>query len=574
MPIPKKTKTKKTTKVVKISKPKEKKVSSVKKIAKSPKKSLKKAAPKTKKKTVSKDIEKIKIIQDDDAIDKITPLSPAPEDIEEKEELPEDKDDQEEVIQEKELQEDKDEDEDEDKDDEKDQEPKQIEYDIEPTEKSPDIEDDIDKKEDEQESSQKEEFAAEPDKDTDDELDKTNLDEVYDFEYSGENKDDYSNGKKKVPLTIYRKIAFSFILLTLVLLMVVFYFTFIKVTIKIKTSEEIFNQNLIVDVYDTSKYESKTKDKDIVGVVKKFNVELSKKYTSTGQEVVDKEVVGKVNLINRYSKDQPLIASTRLLSSDGKLFRIKETVTVPAKGTVQATVYADRPGEEMAIGATIFTIPGLWSGLQDKIYAESKEAFRYAERFKKFILEDDIDDALADLRKEIIIKSKKEVSEVYSDYDNFIYSINEDSIEQDIDGDVDQEVEEFSVDMETEVIVVAFNNKKIKDMAYQKLISDLPYDKKLIKLNSKSFNYNLNNYDLTEGIASLNVVFSGELSFDENIGTIIEKEKLLGLTRKQLEEYLKGRNDISSFEIKFWPSFISKVPNLIDRIEIVITNDE
>lgn len=83
---------------------------------------------------------------------------------------------------------------------------------------------------------------------------------------------------------------------------------------------------------------------------------------------------GTVSIINNYSVDQPLVATTRLLSQAGVLFRTDETVTVPAGGSVTVPVYADQAGADGNIGPSKFEIVALWDGLKDNIYAESNTA--------------------------------------------------------------------------------------------------------------------------------------------------------------------------------------------------------
>jgi hypothetical protein len=67
------------------------------------------------------------------------------------------------------------------------------------------------------------------------------------------------------------------------------------------------------------------------------------------------------------------------------LFRLKQPVDVPANGQVTDEIYTDNTSQDMSIGQTSFTIPGLWSGLQDKIYAQSNAAFTYNNNVAKIV---------------------------------------------------------------------------------------------------------------------------------------------------------------------------------------------
>jgi hypothetical protein len=368
-------------------------------------------------------------------------------------------------------------------------------------------------------------------------------------------------------LNVYRKIAFSFIILTAALLGVILYFSFVKVTIKITPKAEGAAGNLIIDVYDVNKNPSLTKGA-IEGAVDKIEVSETNNYPATGQEAVGEEVSGKVTIVNNYNKNQPLVATTRLLSSDNKLFRLKNTVNVPAGGSIEADIYADKPSSDMAIAPTKFTIPGLWAGLQDQIYAESKESMSYNSKVKKHILESDIDSAIKDMREKLLAKAESAVNEKYGSYKKKIYRLDENSIALKIDSQAGEEKDEFSAEMSGIVETIAFNTEQVIELSREKLSLSLSQGKELKEFDQESLDYNFNSFNFDQGSASVNVSFFGKVGFKE-AGNIIDKEKILGLSSEQLEDYLKNLPEVLNYEIKFSPSFIKKVPNSADRVEII-----
>lgn len=380
-----------------------------------------------------------------------------------------------------------------------------------------------------------------------------------------------TEGKSR-SLGLYRKIALSFIVLTVMLLAVVAYFSFVKVTIILTPNQERVSSNLIIDVFDQDK-RSAISEGEILGVVNQIEVEQRKTYPATDIEIISEEVIGKVVLINNYNKNQPLVATTRLLSSDNKLFRIKKTVNVPAGGQLEVKVYADEPGQDMIIGPAHFTIPGLWAGLQDKIYGESKEPMKYSRQVKKYIKQDDIDKAVNDLKQSLLDKATTEVSENYQIYDQVIYDIDNNSISRQVDGKVGDEVEEFTITMKTLVTAVAFMDDEIYKLASQKLIAILPDDKQLSDFSKDDISYSLNNYNIAQGAASLDISFSGNMIIKQ-ASSMVDREKLTGLNQQQLSDYLDNLPEVASHEIKFYPSFIKKAPSLVDRIELIIMNNE
>ena len=375
----------------------------------------------------------------------------------------------------------------------------------------------------------------------------------------------------KLQLNLYRKIAFSFIFLTLALLAIIFYFSFVKVTIIITPADERVSNNLIVDIYDKNKQgESASLSSGAVGgAVEQIEVEETKIYEASGADVVGEEVTGKVTIVNNYNKNQPLVATTRLLSADGKLFRIKNTVNAPAGGSAEVEVYADQPSADMAIGPTKFTIPGLWAGLQDKIYAESKEPMQYQRKAKKYIQLSDIDSGIVDLRKVIISKAADIVSDRYKDYSQKLYKIDDNSIITEYDSEVGDEKDSFPITIKAKVAVAAFSDDTIFGLVEEKLASGLSSGKVLAGLDKGKISYNLDSINLEQGAATVNVSFEGKMVLKDD-SSIIDRENILGLSRQQLNDYLVNLPGISSYEVKFSPSFIDKVPNLADRIEVKI----
>ncbi len=93
---------------------------------------------------------------------------------------------------------------------------------------------------------------------------------------------------------------------------------------------------------------------------------------------------GKITISNEFDKEpQPLVATTRFESADGKIFRLVRGVTVPGMsetngkteaGVIEAEVVADESGEAYDIGPSTFTVPGFkGSPKYAKFSAKSKE---------------------------------------------------------------------------------------------------------------------------------------------------------------------------------------------------------
>ncbi len=108
---------------------------------------------------------------------------------------------------------------------------------------------------------------------------------------------------------------------------------------------------------------------------------------ASGTEKVSERADGKILIYNTDSKGtQRLIKNTRFENPDGLIFRIKESVEVPAAtkdakgalapGVVTAEVFADGTGEQYNVSPSRFSVPGLKGSPQfATVYGESSVAF-------------------------------------------------------------------------------------------------------------------------------------------------------------------------------------------------------
>lgn len=121
---------------------------------------------------------------------------------------------------------------------------------------------------------------------------------------------------------------------------------------------------------------------------------------ATGEEQVSTQAQGTIFIYNEAQKAPlRLVTNTRFESTNGLLFKIKDSVVVPGytmgadgkkvRGVATASVYADQAGAQYNLGPSRFTVPGFKGEPEyTTIYAESTDTFKDGFNDKKFIIDE------------------------------------------------------------------------------------------------------------------------------------------------------------------------------------------
>lgn len=395
----------------------------------------------------------------------------------------------------------------------------------------------------------------------------------------GDRKLKGGNKEKRRSVGLYRRLVIKFVILVGILAAVVIYFSFSKLTVKLSLKGENISDTILLNITDaslakatTTKAFSSLNDprESINGVIKEINANITKTYPASGETYLGEEVVGRVTLINNSPKSQALVATTRLLSPDNKLFRIKDAVNIPAGGEIGVDIYTDKPSADMAIGPTTFTIPGLWLGLQDKIYAKSETAFSFSKQVKKYVTSSDLDAASKDINDALIEEAKKQ-AEASGSGSDWLYLTNGPATVT-IDAKIGDKKAEFSASASGKIIAVSFSREQAAKLAAAKLNLVIPDDKELSEFKPENIAYSFDNYDAASGSATVKASFSGTMILKSD-SDVISPSQLVNLNAAQIGTYLMSQNEVKDYELKFSPSFIEKAPSLVDRIKIEVNKN-
>ncbi|MFA5413147.1 MAG: hypothetical protein WC348_01205 [Patescibacteria group bacterium] len=384
--------------------------------------------------------------------------------------------------------------------------------------------------------------------------------------------------KHEAPVSFYRRIAFVFVALTSVLIILAAYFVLSRAEITVTIAKEQVSTDFIADLKEVAVQNPAEPSvavpgaATISGKVKEAVVSGSGEYPTTGKKTETGDVGGTVTIFNTSSKDQPLVATTRLLSPEGILYRLKNKVNVPAGGKVEnVEVYADTPSEAAAkLGPTKFTIPGLWEGLQDKIYAQSFAPMHGGEHEVSFTTQADLDGAYNNLTQTLsnqllddIKKGMPAAGDIFGKVVIKEISEKRSSLKVGATGD------KFTVNLNMKVVGIAFYERDLESLARQELSAKIPADKELTSIDYNGMTFLVEKYDVTSGEANIMVHLSGEMALKAD-SPIFDKDKFIGLSKEKIIQYLSIYPEIERITIKFSPFWVKKVPQIKNNISIIV----
>ncbi|MFC1687525.1 hypothetical protein ACFL0L_03010 [Patescibacteria group bacterium] len=374
----------------------------------------------------------------------------------------------------------------------------------------------------------------------------------------------------------YQKVVILFSLLSIIVIAAIIYLSFTKTVISVTPAPVEQSSTFFIRIQEELPSEA-TDRTLILGNVLETTITDSLSYTNiTSSGSVDDVARGEVTIFNNWSQSQPLIATTRLLSSDGTLFRIEDSVTVPAGGKVEnVAVYADVEGVSGNIEPTTFTIPGLWQGLQEQIYAESTSAMSGGTRDAKTVSAKDIQSAKTALSEQMIPKAQTALEKLSDESAtpvgaSTVEIISQVLLTEELSAEIGEEVQDLTIESSVKYIAVTINMDALKQVAENAFSQDLSSGLQLVSVNADSFTFSSTNFDLEEGYADLQITAAG-LATVRLSSDIFDRSKLIGKDVLEIKAYFSNFDEVEQVSVDFSPFWLRKTPSLMDHIDIELT---
>lgn len=328
-------------------------------------------------------------------------------------------------------------------------------------------------------------------------------------------------------------------------------------------------------------------NRQIPGFIFEKEKTVTDNFIATGKATKEGKARGTITVYNEFSTNsQILIATTRFISTEGKLFRTPTRVVIPGghyegskfiAGEKKIEVVADETGPEYNIEASTFSIPGFaGTARYTKFYAKSFQpmvgGFLSG---SSLITEEDIENA-----KEIVTnKAEKEVEQLlligleteemqkYISIDKAISIELEESLPLAVAG---QEAENFNYRAKAVSQALIFRKSDLDDFVDQFLLTKIKEGNKIYE-ESLEVNYIQESINLTTGkiILSLSITAKAYKEVDEdNIRRLVSGKSLTG--SKIIVENQRG---VVKTEVDFWPFWVKKAPQAEDKIEVEMKID-
>lgn len=361
---------------------------------------------------------------------------------------------------------------------------------------------------------------------------------------------------------IYRHIAIGFVALAVILIGIIVFFSLISAKVEVTPRKTLQSVEFLASVGPEGQAEV------IPGRLDIRVIEGEEMIEATGSKEIEQRAEGKAIIISKANFPQPLVATTRLLSSEGVLFRLKESVTVPVQGRVEVSVYADKLGASGNIEPSRFSIPGLTQAKQELIWAESEKPMTDGVKVLRVVSSEDIERAksiiLQKLEQEAMEKYMEEISS-----ESFDALLKIFSSEATVGAKAGEERQNFSVKGRFRAGFVAFNRQILAEMAKTRLLANLSLDKELISFDGKTMILKIESFNETDDGALLRVYADGEVILKKT-SPVLNVEKIAGMRFEDAKKYLESFESVESVKITVFPAWLKNIPTLKDHIEIVI----
>ena len=354
--------------------------------------------------------------------------------------------------------------------------------------------------------------------------------------------------------------------------------------------------NLIEKVEVNSKESQADFSKRVIpGRIIEIKKELSQEFTASGKSLKEEKARSQVRVYNAYSaSSQTLIANTRFISAEGKLFRSVERVTIPGAeydrgklvpGFLDIQIVAAEPGEDYNIGSSTFSIPG-FAGTPKYTAFYGKSFSPMAGGFKGEISQvtnEDLEKAKTLLTDKLFEEGKKFLNnEVPADYVLVNGAQAQEITEIYSSSPAGAETQSFNLRVKIVLKALVFKKTDLENFVRQLILFQTPQNNipstdgfwsgREIYEEGLKINYEPDGaVDWQRGQLDLRVAI--DVKVYPGLDEVSLKKGIIGKSLREVQLLLEEHPQTARVEVKFWPFWVTRVPRNLKQINIKINID-
>lgn len=306
--------------------------------------------------------------------------------------------------------------------------------------------------------------------------------------------------------------------------------------------------------------------------------ESSQKFAATGKKNIGEKTKGTITVYNAWESSARKFSAGTKFSSSSKVFLAINDFTVPGSairegnlvpGSVSVQIEAEKPGEEYNIKAGRFTILGLPSAQQEKIYGSSSGDFSggYAKEVQ-VVSQTDYDNGKKTLQDKLTAEVDQEMRTQAQGQKMLDKAVITPEPEITTSSKVDEEAKEFEMKLKLKKQAMVFNFANYREFLTQILAKQVPSDKMVAIANDEDIGAMVQNTAFDKGEMEMTNNVAAKIAAKISADKI--KTDILGKGKGEADKYLKSQEGVSAAEIRFSPSWWPKIPILSRNLTVQI----
>ena len=411
-----------------------------------------------------------------------------------------------------------------------------------------------------------------------------------------------------------RKLLALILVISIGLFMLISYIAFPGATVYIRPKFDNIDHTVNITLADKRKNQTLLSQNEPHIIASEQVVTVTKQtkvFNTTSKLFNGVNAKGKIKVINNSEDEWQLKKETRFQTEEGIIFRIKESITVPPKVTdeqgnskqgeylvaVEADpmdLYDNPAGDRGNIGPSKFIIPALSSYNQKLIWGESSEPMAGGvTSFQKIVQKEDIEAAKKQIEDNLILMAKDDLHSYIEEMNKLNHTnlvllddrrylkteLQDLRISEDLEGSYKDQFEVFA---KIKAEGVAYDFDQLFALLKKELKTRTHPDMRIRdeSINPDTMSYEVVNEDTDLGQIKITATIKGieEYVIDPGMEAGFRfseklKEKVLGLSAEEAEDYINNMSEVDAVKIKLWPIWLSSMPRIPENIDIELMQE-